>query len=161
MCGGCSVIRTRVIKTFSFKYAIRWLFNLIFLIFDKCFTELGFTAELNRVLPNSSMETSPLFGCCCKKLMNSPRGFKSRVELMFFFWLEIHHTTDGYVNVTVYSNTCEVCVYAEAMLLLVFHSHMGPQCIVGVGVVERSHLLQDNSYIERKSEGDHRGRVKD
>lgn len=47
-------------------------------------------------------------------------------------------------------------MYAEAMLLLVFNSHMGPQCIVGVGVVECSHLLQDNSEVlsrERTSEG--------
>ena len=51
-------------------------------------------------------------------------------------------------------------MYAGAMLLLVFNSHMGPQCIVGVGVAERSHLLQDNSNVlsrERMMEGDRDG----
>lgn len=46
-------------------------------------------------------------------------------------------------------------MYAEAMLLPVFNAHMEPQCTVGVGVAEHSHLLQDNSNIlsrERKSE---------
>lgn len=41
------------------------------------------------------------------------------------------------------------------MLLLVFNSHIGPGCIVGVGVAERSHLLRDNGDVlsrERKSE---------
>lgn len=61
----------------------------------------------------------------------------------------------------VYSSTCEVYAYAEAMLLLVFNSYVGAQCIVGVGVAERSHLLQGNSYVlslERTSEGDGRRR---
>lgn len=52
-------------------------------------------------------------------------------------------------------------MYAEAMLLLVFNSYVGAQCIVGVGVAERSHLLQGNSYVlslERTSEGDGRWR---
>lgn len=56
---------------------------------------------------------------------------------------------------TVYSNTGEMHVYAEAMLVPVFNSHTGPQCIVGEGVAEHSHLLQGSSGVlsgERKSE---------
>lgn len=52
-----------------------------------------------------------------------------------------------YVNVTAYSSPGEERVYAGAMLLLVFNTHVGPQCIVGVGAAERSHLLQDKSNV--------------
>lgn len=54
---------------------------------------------------------------------------------------------------TVNTRTGKQYVYAQAMLLPVFDAHMGPQCIVGEGVAERSHLLQNNRDVlshERK-----------
>lgn len=39
-------------------------------------------------------------------------------------------------------------MYAGARLLLVFNTHVEPQCIVGVGAAAvRSHLLQENSNV--------------
>lgn len=80
--------------------------------------------------------------------------------------IQTYHTRDGYVNVTVYSSTGEVYVYAEATLLPLFYSHVKPQCIVGVGVAEHSHLLQDNSNVlsrerERGKRGGRQNREKE
>lgn len=45
-------------------------------------------------------------------------------------------------------------MYAGALLLLVFHTHVGPRCIVGVGAAGRCHLLQDSGgVLSRETEG--------
>ena len=49
------------------------------------------------------------------------------------FVKDLPHTKVGFVNVAVYSSTGDAYVYTEATLLPVFNSHMGPQCIMGVG----------------------------
>lgn len=72
------------------------------------------------------------------------------------------HTKDGFVDPTVYSSTGELC--ADVMLWPVSLPHRSPSGIVGVGVAENSHLLQENSYFssrEGKGETDSKEGVKD